>query len=505
MRGGAIVPTPRHILQRIEQNRTQHSKILDLRGQNLLAVPPEVLTLDYLEELWLDNNAIRVVPADLNVLPRLRIIDLRQNPLREIADIPDLVLDWGTWQRHRDRLAPEHIAGLWLRWHADDLIEELLRLPRLCWLDLSFNRLTEIPKSISRLQNLTSLNLNDNRLTEIPESISRPQNLISLNLGGNQLTALPKWLSRLQNLSSLNLGVNQLTKLPESISRLQNLTSLDLNNNRLTKLPESITQLQNLRNLFLKDNPIQQPPLESLDLEGYLGNANLKKLHAYFRQRAEQGVDRLYEAKLLIVGVGGAGKTSLARKILDAAAALPGEDDSTKGIKVAPWSFPLDKNRMFRVNIWDFGGQVIYQSTHQFFLTKRSLYVLVADTRRDDTDFYWWLNTVELLSDNSPLFIVKNEKDNRFFQLNEGALRGRFANLKEVLSANFANNRGLDQILDAIRYHVSHLPHVGTALPKFWVKVRAALENNRETILLWTNTWTSVNSRVLSVMKICCN
>ncbi|HJW28451.1 MAG TPA: COR domain-containing protein, partial [Saprospiraceae bacterium] len=92
--------------------------------------------------------------------------------------------------------------------------------------------------------------------------------------------------------------------------------------------------------------------------------------------------------------------------------------------------------------------------------------------------FYWWLNTVELLSDNSPVLIVKNEKDERFLQLDEGALRGRFTNLKEVLSANLASNRGLNQILDTIRCHVSHLPHVGTALPKFWVKVRAALEND---------------------------
>nr|WP_225894080.1 hypothetical protein [Atlanticothrix silvestris] len=64
----------------------------------------------------------------------------------------------------------------------------------------------------------------------------------------------------------------------------------------------------------------------------------------------------------------------------------------------------------FRVNIWDFGGQEIYHQTHQFFLSKRSLYALVADTRKENTDFYWWLNVVELLSDNSPVIIIKNEQ-----------------------------------------------------------------------------------------------
>ncbi len=48
-------------------------------------------------------------------------------------------------------------------------------------------------------------------------------------------------------------------------------------------------------------------------------------------------------------------------------------------------------NRDFRVNIWDFGGQEVYHSTHQFFLTHRSLYLLVADDRKEDTDFNYWL------------------------------------------------------------------------------------------------------------------
>ena len=35
-----------------------------------------------------------------------------------------------------------------------------------------------------------------------------------------------------------------------------------------------------------------------------------------------------------------------------------------------------------RLNMWDFGGQEIMHATHQFFLTKRSLYVLVGLSRK---------------------------------------------------------------------------------------------------------------------------
>ena len=59
--------------------------------------------------------------------------------------------------------------------------------------------------------------------------------------------------------------------------------------------------------------------------------------------------------------------------------------------------------RKFQVNIWDFGGQEIYHATHQFFLTRRSVYILVCDDRKEDTDFFYWLQVVELLRDMNAL------------------------------------------------------------------------------------------------------
>jgi small GTP-binding protein len=155
----------------------------------------------------------------------------------------------------------------------------------------------------------------------------------------------------------------------------------------------------------LRDNPLVSPPLE-------VAAKGIGAIREYFRQLGQEGIDHLYEAKLLILGEGGAGKTTLAQKILYPSYALK-EEESTQGVDVLKWSFRLEGvegDRQFHVNIWDFGGQEIYHATHQFFLTRRSLYALVADTRKDDTDFYYWLNVAELLSDNSPLLIVKNEK-----------------------------------------------------------------------------------------------
>lgn len=239
----------------------------------------------------------------------------------------------------------------------------------------------------------------------MPEAVSYLQQLISLDVRSNKLKTLPEAVSHLQQLTSLDLSSNQITTLPETIARLQKLTFLNLSDNQLTMLPKAIASLQKLTFLNLKGNPIEKPPPEIVA-------KGIEAIKDYFRQLEVEGTDYLCEAKLLIVGEGGAGKTTLVKKIEDQNYQLR-EEDSTKGIEVIQWRFLMENGREFRVNIWDFGGQEIYHATHQFFLTKRSLYLLVVDTRKEDTDFDYWLNVVELLSDNSPLLIIKNEKQNR--------------------------------------------------------------------------------------------
>ncbi|BAY88950.1 Miro domain-containing protein [Microchaete diplosiphon NIES-3275] len=293
----------------------------------------------------------------------------------------------------------------------------------------------------------------------------------SLYLGSNQLSSLPPEIGQLVNLRSLYLSSNQLSSLPLEIGQLVNLQSLYLRSNQFSSLPPEIGQLVNLQTLELEDNELITLPPE-------IRENGLRAILNFYKQQLEQESEDLYEAKFLIIGEGGAGKTSLAKKIKNESYELQQDEKSTEGIEVIRWDFIQPNGKDFRVNIWDFGGQEIYHQTHQFFLTKRSLYALVADTRKENTDFYWWLKVVELLSENSPVIIIKNEKQDRQCEVNERQLRGEFTNLKEALSSNLATNRGLLEIKQAIQNYISRLPHVGTHLPKLWVKVRSALEND---------------------------
>ncbi len=283
-------------------------------------------------------------------------------------------------------------------------------------------------------------------------------------------------IGQLKNLSFLDLRNNQLTTLPEAIRQLKNLQSLELQENKLVTLPPILTNLSQLRRLDIRGNNLGELPPKAR--KKY---TQPEPVFNFLRQLHEEGTERIYEAKLLIIGEGGAGKTSLANKLIDSNYTLKLEssatpEKSTEGIDVLRLNFDHSSGNPFRINIWDFGGQEIYHATHQFFLTKRSLYLLVADTRQDNTDFNYWLEVVELLSDASPTLIVKNEKQERPCDVNENQLRGRFPNLEKILPTNLATNRGLPEIRAAVQHHISQLPHIGTPLPKTWVNVRKALE-----------------------------
>jgi len=262
--------------------------------------------------------------------------------------------------------------------------------------------------------------------------------------------------------------------LPPEITQLTNLTNLDLRDNQLSTLPPEITQLTNLTELALNGNPLKQPPVEiATDKD------NIKRIRDYFEQLEAQGEDYVYEAKLILVGEPGAGKTSLAKKLMDPSYQLSRKEELTKGIDVERWTFPYNKEIPFQCNIWDFGGQDIMHATHRYFLTKRSLYIVVADNRKEDIDFYYWLNILELLSGKSPVLIVLNEKFSYKKYVPENILES-FESVREVFNANLASNMGLADLSNAIQQYMRDLPHVGNdPIPRKWVRIRKDLEADR--------------------------
>jgi Leucine-rich repeat (LRR) protein len=415
-----------------------------------------------------------------------------------LSQLGSIIFDRNSYTLNRS----EQVISLVLRYcniiDISDLIYFFKTLTNLTHLSLIDNKIYHI-SPLNTLTNLKELNLSGNEIRDI-YTLTSLTNLEQLNLSGNKIEDISS-LKSLTNLKQLNLSGNQIIDI-SPLKSLINLKELDLYGNQVRDI-YPLEALTNLKQLILSYNPIQELPSWITDFklgiqweeygnDGYINfydnplktpppeivKQGKEAIRNYFSQLKEQKEDYLYEAKLLIIGEPGAGKTTLAKKIENSEYKLCKNEKSTEGIEVIRYEFPLENNRTFRINIWDFGGQEIYHATHQFFLTKRSLYALVADSRKEDTDFYYWLNAVELLTDNSPLLIVKNEKQDRQREIPERQLRGQFTNLKEILAVNLATKRGLPEILKEIQHRISNLPHIGSALPKTWVRVREELEND---------------------------
>ncbi len=246
-----------------------------------------------------------------------------------------------------------------------------------------------------------------------------------------------------------------------------NLTDVSPLKNLVQKIGISWSGWHNT--IGVNGNPLQIPPPEIIK-RGV--NAFIQYLDSI-----EQSASKIYEAKLLILGEGGVGKTTLYRKLQDVNAEMPEEEETTKGIDIHQLPFKMPNGENFTINLWDFGGQEIYHATHQFFLSKRSLYVLVTDTRKEDTNFNYWLQVIELLGGDSPVIIVQNEKGGRKKQLDINSMRVLFVNIEAFVSLDLKHDiHDIEKLYQTIQKQILKLPHIGGLQPQNWINIRLKLE-----------------------------
>ncbi|MGQ8338578.1 COR domain-containing protein [Sunxiuqinia sp. A32] len=349
--------------------------------------------------------------------------------------------------------------------------EEVFNISNVTHLNLSDNHIKVIPSKICNLKKIEILDLSCNDLTELPNEIYKLISLKELYLYGNHLFNLPETIGKLTNLRKLGVRKNQLKVLPESIGDLINIEGIDISDNSLTELPISIAFLPKLKELILKFNPFQVPSIEII-------SQGLPAIKNYFISlKYSEGI-RLNEAKLLIVGEGGVGKTSLMKCLTDDNFLFNhNKINSTEGIDIGRINLGGDDSNSFHLNIWDFGGQEIYHSTHQFFLTRRSLYILVWEARKDfHMTFDYWLNIVNLLSNKSPIILVLNKVDERIREIDEITLAKRFPNIVYFSKVSVKTNQGILDLKDQIKKEIRKLPSVGDILPLKWIEIRNYLQ-----------------------------
>lgn len=437
-------------------------QFLDVHENNLRELPDAVGRLSNLRQFNAANNQLRSLPNTIKSLAILEELDLSRNQIETIEPLQYLV-----------RLRYLYMLTNELSGSAPEWIGGLESLKRLSFAD---NHLQALPDSLGNLRNLTALYLSNNKITFIPDTVCQLRELHDLYLDGNRLERIPDNIGQLQELRQINIDHNQICTLPDSIGELSSLRVLEANNNCLRNIPTSIGRLSGLRTLNICENPIADLPAE---IAATLSPEKIVKYLSHARWDPRP----LMEAKLILVGRGGVGKTSLVNRLLYDK--FDADEPETEGISISPWAIELPNGEQARLHVWDFGGQDILHATHQFFLTYRTLYILVLSGREgsEDRDAHYWLNLIATLASGSPVIIVLNKCKEYPFDVNRRNLQDKFGNISCFITTDCEDSTGIFDLKRSIVNETNGLKDLRVSFPASWFQIKNRLADMKENYL----------------------
>jgi Leucine-rich repeat (LRR) protein len=449
-----------------EIGRLRSLQILELGGNSFSTLPSCIAQLDNLLNLNLVDNLFSEIREDIGQLGSLKILSLDRNQLRTLpAELGQL--------RSLQRLSLE---GNQL----SILPAQIGQLRNLEELDLKNNHLKKLPLAIGQLGNLQILSLNRNQLRTLPAELGQLSSLQRLSLEGNQLSTLPAQTGQLSSLKTLDLKNNQLSTLPSDMGQLSNLQSTDLSNNKIRTLPAELGQLKCLTRLNLDNNPLS-PALQAAYDRG------IKGVLEYLKGVAENA-RIIYEAKLILIGEGEVGKTTLLKALANK---KPRKNEpTTHGANVWPFTVhhPTLSNKNIMLNGWDFGGQEVYRATHQFFFSPNAIYLLIWKPREGvkESQIEYWLRTIRLrVGPEARVFIVSthSRSGQRLARINKPELLVKYgdiiAGFHEVDSLvgdpQTGYKVGVAELKGMIAKEAAKLPQMGMVINRDWLAARDEL------------------------------
>jgi len=277
-------------------------------------------------------------------------------------------------------------------------------LKALCWLNLSENKglkTLQLPSSMPELLHLDASQCALETLELPADAFSKPffgdppRTVPSLYLQKNKLQSI-HFRGRCAGLEMLDLSHNALSNfsLPVGFERLaylylndnssltnlgfdaplRQLNILHLRKCNLNHLPHHLLSFDALNTMYLHGNPLAGLPTGVVP-KGERDNA-WDSVRAYFEELSQGDVIN-ERVKIILVGNGRVGKTSLLRRLRDEL--FNKKEPYTHGIgldkHLNKGNLPLVHTTGLQAQVWDFGGQEIFYATHQFFLSEDALYI----------------------------------------------------------------------------------------------------------------------------------
>ncbi|KAK6190850.1 hypothetical protein SNE40_002626 [Patella caerulea] len=177
---------------------------LDISKTCLPNLSESIGKLTELMRLSLGNNQLTTLPPTIGNLSKLKLLDLSNNKLESLPEELSQLTHLETLNLSVNKLTRIPLIG---------------KLAALAIFDVSYNELTELPDGISENHEyLTQIRAGHNKLTELPEDLSNLVRLTTLDVSENKLKDLPLQLCECPKLKEFNgkgncIGERRLAKM----------------------------------------------------------------------------------------------------------------------------------------------------------------------------------------------------------------------------------------------------------------------------------------------------
>lgn len=294
------------------------------------------------------------------------------------------------------------------------------------------------------------------------------------------------------NLEYIDLSCSGITRIPDDIQKITKPIHLDLSNLTLEDLPDWLPELG--LDFTLCEDGINLRGTKAFDIDRGLFSEKVteenfdeyqRRIKEWFAARKENVPTPLNEIKVVFLGDGDAGKSHTIARLLNDG----GEPDhrffdgqSTPGIAVYHKDYDLEGQKI-QVHYWDFGGQEIMHSMHRIFLTRRTIYVVLLNTRDDNQSdrAKYWLHNIKSFAPDAPVLLVLNKIDqNENASVDEVALRNIHEKLTQIvrLSArDFSKEQFNERFTKVLLEEIQKTGFLDVRWPVAWKRVKARLEN----------------------------
>ncbi|KAL4228149.1 hypothetical protein ACF0H5_013582 [Mactra antiquata] len=498
---------------------------LKMSGNFIYEIPGTIGLCKKLRSILIIDNNLSDLPAELSTLENLQALEIGNN---RFSKVPDVV----TKMKNLNKLNIQHML-------LAELPEDIGNLVNLKILHASGNCFTSLPESIGKLSELTELQLSGIQWVKLSgnqENVSYQQfyyqilkkrierwiramdkdhndifqmfdensnGVLDIQEVGKMNAAMfnlfprfgykgkeapdestpdgfPRQILGCKKLSLLQMTYQGFTKVPKEICELKNLVELHVSHNpNLLSIPAEISTLPNMKKLELEDCPLLKTPPREIREKGF------SYTYAYLK-RLSSGAVLSKKTKLMFVGLGGAGKTSLVKSLISRTgkAELEQGEGITDGIDIQTWRVTHD-NSEITYNIWDFAGQTVYYNTHQFFLSpNRAIYILLWNVRLgyEHAGLDFWLSSIKVQAPDAPVFVIGSHID----QVNKTELpieemRVRYPQVVGFHFVSSYTGQGIKELKKKLFDVTLQQQYMGENIPAVWFTFEKIIEQKKKT------------------------